>query len=311
MSQKPTIEMNAVDRLISYIAPGAALKRMSARHVLSQYDAAKPSRLRRSGGDTRSPDQQVQQGATALRALARNLEQNHDIARGALRVLVNNVVGATGIGIEPQPRRKDGTIHEELRPGAARRLPRLGAHAGSHPPPPLEQGPAPGVQDLDARRRVLQPAADGSGCGPRPWNDGAVLARAARSGPGADGLPRSGQGRAAGRRAQRVGPADGLHGAQGVPVRRQLVEAQHRRQARRCRPHVPRRVGRPHRPDARRVGVRQRDHAAGRHQGIRGIGTDRGEGRGVAHGIRQEGLARHAPGGGQRRGARDQLLARA
>jgi len=113
MNRKAGIEMNVVDRLISYIAPGAALKRMSARHVLSQYDAAKPSRLRRSGTDPRSPDQQVQQGAPALRALARNLEQNHDIARGALRVLVNNVVGATGIGIEPQPRRKDGTIHEE------------------------------------------------------------------------------------------------------------------------------------------------------------------------------------------------------
>jgi len=55
----------------------------------------------------------VQQGAVAIRALTRNLEQNHDIVRGALRTLVNNVVGPNGIGIEPQPRRNDGSIHVE------------------------------------------------------------------------------------------------------------------------------------------------------------------------------------------------------
>jgi lambda family phage portal protein len=86
---------------------------MQARRVLSEYEAAKPSRLRKAGRDHRAPDAQVQQGAVALRALARNLEQNHDIARGALRTLVNNVIGPSGIGVEPQPRRRDGTIHEE------------------------------------------------------------------------------------------------------------------------------------------------------------------------------------------------------
>lgn len=82
--------------------------------VQSLYEAAQPSRMRKSVRDQRSPDLQVQQGAVAIRALARNLEQNHDIVRGALRTLVNNVVGPTGIGIEPQPRKKDGTIHVEF-----------------------------------------------------------------------------------------------------------------------------------------------------------------------------------------------------
>lgn len=77
------------------------------------YEAAQPSRMRKFARDQRSPDLQVQQGAVAIRTLARNLEQNHDIVRGALRTLVNNVVGPTGIGIEPQPRKKDGTIHTE------------------------------------------------------------------------------------------------------------------------------------------------------------------------------------------------------
>jgi len=107
------IQLNSVDRVIAFFAPAAGLRRLQARHVLNQYDAAKPGRFRKNSRDASSPDQQVQRGAVALRNLARNLEQNHDIARGALRVLVNNVVGATGIGIEPQPRRKDGTIHEE------------------------------------------------------------------------------------------------------------------------------------------------------------------------------------------------------
>ncbi|MYM65440.1 phage portal protein [Pseudoduganella sp. FT55W] len=105
--------MNLLDRAIAAVFPRAGLRRMHARYVLSQYDAAKPSRLRKGKRDQRSPDLQVQQGAVALRDLARNLEQNHDIFRGALRTMVNNIVGPNGIGIEPQPRRADGTIHEE------------------------------------------------------------------------------------------------------------------------------------------------------------------------------------------------------
>ncbi len=113
MADNKDIQQNAVDKLISYFSPSAGLKRFNARRVLSHYEAATPSRLRKSARDTRHPDLQVQQGAVTLRGLARNLEQNHDIARGALRVMVNNIVGANGIGIEPQPRRKDGTIHAE------------------------------------------------------------------------------------------------------------------------------------------------------------------------------------------------------
>ncbi len=108
VSQKST---NIIDKVVSYLSPAAGVRRMMARRVLNQYEAAAPSRLRKAARDSKSPNDQVQQGAVALRSLARNLEQNHDIARGALRVLVNNVVGPNGIGIEPQPRYKDGTIH--------------------------------------------------------------------------------------------------------------------------------------------------------------------------------------------------------
>lgn len=79
----------------------------------AEYEAAKPSRLRKMHREGRSPNQLVDQGAAAIRAQVRHLERNHDLTRGAIRTLVNNFVGPAGISIEPQPRRADGSIHEE------------------------------------------------------------------------------------------------------------------------------------------------------------------------------------------------------
>ncbi|WGT64991.1 phage portal protein [Variovorax paradoxus] len=91
----------------------AGLRRAQARRALAHYEGAKPSKQRMRRMDNSSPDTLVGAGAAAVRAHARYLERNHDISRGALRVLVNNVVGPTGIGVEPQPRRADGSIHTE------------------------------------------------------------------------------------------------------------------------------------------------------------------------------------------------------
>ncbi|MCO8250185.1 phage portal protein [Comamonas thiooxydans] len=104
---------NIIDSLVSYVAPEAALRRAQARKVLSHYEAAQPSRLRKNRNTNPSPNLLVGRSASALRNHARYLERNHDITRGVLRTLVNNVVGPNGIGIEPQPRRRDGTIHKE------------------------------------------------------------------------------------------------------------------------------------------------------------------------------------------------------
>jgi len=105
--------MNALDRLIGWVSPAAALRRSYARSVLAQYEAAEPSRLRKLRGAGGSQNEMVQRSALALRAQARYLARNHDLARGALRTIVNNVVGPRGIGIEPQPRRADGSIDAE------------------------------------------------------------------------------------------------------------------------------------------------------------------------------------------------------
>lgn len=106
--------MNILDQVVAFFSPEAAVNRVAARTILANYDAAKPSRTRKAYSDNRSSNTMVSTSAKTLRAQARNLERNHDIARGAIRTLVNNIVGANGIGIEPQPRKK-GTneIHEE------------------------------------------------------------------------------------------------------------------------------------------------------------------------------------------------------
>ena len=105
--------MNIIDRLVAWRDPIAGLRRAQARRALAFYEGARPSKQRRGRVDNSSPNTLVGNGAAALRAHARFLERNHDLSRGALRVLVNNVVGPGGIAVEPQPRRADGSIHTE------------------------------------------------------------------------------------------------------------------------------------------------------------------------------------------------------
>lgn len=109
--------MNILDKSIAWISPVAALRREQARRVLAHYEAAKPSKVRKTRNDNQSPNALIGGSAKQLRQSARYLERNHDISRGALRTMVNNIVGPYGIGIEPQPRRLDGTVHEEYAKG--------------------------------------------------------------------------------------------------------------------------------------------------------------------------------------------------
>ncbi|WP_418145461.1 phage portal protein [Variovorax paradoxus] len=105
--------MNIIDRIVAWRDPIAGLRRAQARRALACYEGAKPSKQRQRRMDNSSPNALAGNSAAALRAHARYLERNHDLSRGALRVLVNNVVGPSGIGVEPQPRRADGSIHTE------------------------------------------------------------------------------------------------------------------------------------------------------------------------------------------------------
>lgn len=108
---------NLLDRLIAPLSPARALRRAQARHrlrVLNFYEAAEITRLRKRRTDTGSGDAVVSRGGRQLRILARHLDENHDLARGVLNTLVVAIVGPNGIVPEPQPRRADGSIHEEF-----------------------------------------------------------------------------------------------------------------------------------------------------------------------------------------------------
>ena len=105
---------NIIDKAIEYVAPGYALKRTQARNIIAYYEAAKTTRKQKLTRATNSPNGEVQQAGQTLRQIARHLEQNHDLAVGVINTLIANIVGPNGIGIEPQPRKADGTIDDVL-----------------------------------------------------------------------------------------------------------------------------------------------------------------------------------------------------
>ena len=107
-------QRTSLDRLIGWLSPAAAVRRAQARSVLAYYEAARPDRLRKNRRATASANDDVQRAGVPMRQIARQLEQNYDLAGGVLSTLVVNIVGANGIGVEPQPRQLDGSIHAPL-----------------------------------------------------------------------------------------------------------------------------------------------------------------------------------------------------
>lgn len=103
-----------IDRAVGVFSPDRAVQRAKSRQTLARYEGAQPSRHRRTIRNSSSGDMEVQRDARVLREIARDFDRNLDLARGVLSILVRNIVGPTGIGIEPMPRRFDGTIHHEF-----------------------------------------------------------------------------------------------------------------------------------------------------------------------------------------------------
>ena len=73
----------------------------------------------RAYADGRDGTMEVYAAGERIRRYARHLEQNHDLAKGALDRLVQFIVGPSGIAIEPVPKTLTGEIHvafqEQLR----------------------------------------------------------------------------------------------------------------------------------------------------------------------------------------------------
>lgn len=107
-----------LDRGILAVSPGWAARRAAARYRVAAYgnayEATQSSRLRKRARDYGDGNTTAGGAQVPLRDMARNLDRNHDISRGILNVLVRNVVGANGIGVEPQPRDAQGNVLEGL-----------------------------------------------------------------------------------------------------------------------------------------------------------------------------------------------------
>lgn len=100
--------------VIAPIAPGAALKReMRSRALKAYYEAGEPSRHHKTRNDRRSGNAQTERSAVSIRAQARHLDENFDLASGILDVLVANTIGR-GVQPEPQILLKTGDPATEL-----------------------------------------------------------------------------------------------------------------------------------------------------------------------------------------------------
>lgn len=107
---------NAFDTAIEAIFPQTALRRETARKILAAqraYEAAQPSRLRKTKTDPGSGDAIVERAGESLRLQARHLDENHDLAGGVLDCLVNNVVGR-GVTVEPQVKLASGDLAKPI-----------------------------------------------------------------------------------------------------------------------------------------------------------------------------------------------------
>ena len=103
--------------LLARMFPRYALNRyanqMRLEHMKREYEAVKKTRRRRQRLDMRSADQINSVSVDKMRATARYLDENHDLARSVLNTSVSQVVGG-GLVTFPMPKRPDGTVNIEL-----------------------------------------------------------------------------------------------------------------------------------------------------------------------------------------------------
>ena len=105
--------MNFLERVISVFSPKWACERAAYRDVLSyRYEAGEINRFNDDwtpvNADTENTDRTQRD---LIKARARYLENNSDIANAAIGALVRNVVG---IGIKPQARTADEKLNKMI-----------------------------------------------------------------------------------------------------------------------------------------------------------------------------------------------------
>jgi len=106
--------VKALDLWLAGTFPGYAMRRMKAQALVrAKYEAATPTHQRKATKSSGSADTVNRAAIQSLRDQARNLEENYDIASGALDVLVDNVVGM-GIRPDPQIKSLNGDLLEDV-----------------------------------------------------------------------------------------------------------------------------------------------------------------------------------------------------
>ncbi|MGF7431087.1 phage portal protein [Thermoanaerobacterium thermosaccharolyticum] len=107
--------MNWLDKAISVFSPAWAYRRVAWRNALRGfYDAGDTGRLNSGWTAVNVPAEQVDQGQRdIIRARARDLERNSDIAEAIIGTLERNVVG-TGIRVQAKVTKDNGEEDDEL-----------------------------------------------------------------------------------------------------------------------------------------------------------------------------------------------------
>ncbi|WP_305817538.1 phage portal protein [Photobacterium leiognathi] len=117
--------MSWIERIISPIAPGLALRRLTAKQAFNAnvraYQAAQRTRTHRAERQSATANTSVGRDALSLREQARKLDEDHDLVIGMLDKLEERVIGANGIMVEPQPLDLEGNVLTELQEEIRRR----------------------------------------------------------------------------------------------------------------------------------------------------------------------------------------------
>ncbi|UYK72528.1 phage portal protein [Xanthomonas sacchari] len=117
------VRANLLDRGFAVFAPRYAARRMFARSVLSLYEGGRSTKRRRKSRENGTSERLVSRDAATVRATIRDLERNYDLVDGALSTLVRNIIGPSGISIEPTPRLSSaGAAYDSIDDDFAREL---------------------------------------------------------------------------------------------------------------------------------------------------------------------------------------------
>jgi lambda family phage portal protein len=105
--------MGYYSRFLAATMPDYAMRRLRAMRINAAYESTKPSRTHKVKRESRGANDSSSEAATSLREQARYLEENNDIAKGALDILVNRTVGM-GIIPEFMVEKENGDLYDEV-----------------------------------------------------------------------------------------------------------------------------------------------------------------------------------------------------